>query len=251
MASTSPEPASAVVAVVLCGGTSARLGGGDKTARDLGAATVLDTLLMGLPDEWGVVCVGEARPTTRGVTWTREDPPLGGPLAGVAAGLAHVTVPTVVVLAGDQPFAADAARVVATALHDAAPETDGVLATQADGRGQPLLAAYRTHALRAVIPTDPSGHGVHRTVAPLRLAQVDVTPTSTLDVDTPADLAQARRLHDDGDAPGVGRREGPGARGCAACTTREATDGHPTAGVTPRGSRTRNRTTGTEREPPG
>lgn len=195
-----PVPLPSVTAVVLCGGTSARMGGGDKTAHDLGATTVLDTLLSGLPGEWGVVCVGEARSTTRPVTWTREDPPLGGPVAGLAAGLAQVAGPVVVVLAGDQPFAADAARVVAAALDEAPPETDGVLATQTDGRGQPLLAAYRTEALRAVIPADPTGHGVHRTVAPLRLAQVDVTPTSTLDVDTPADLAQARRLHD-GEAP--------------------------------------------------
>ena len=38
-----------VAAVVLCGGTSRRFGGVDKTAQVLGSATVLDSLLDALP----------------------------------------------------------------------------------------------------------------------------------------------------------------------------------------------------------
>jgi len=201
-------PAAQVTAVVLCGGTSARMGGGDKTARPLGGGSVLDVLLTALPREWGVVCVGEERPVHREVAWTRERPALGGPVAGVAAGLVLVGTPIVAVLAGDQPFAADAARRTVVALVEAPESVDCVMATQSDGRGQPLLAAYRTAALRRVIPADPARHGVHRTVASLRLTQVDVSPGSTPDVDPPNDLDRARRLHDDRsmDDDGAGRR---------------------------------------------
>lgn len=197
-----------VTAVVLCGGTSARMGGGDKTALSLGDRTVLDTLLSGLPAHWDLVCVGEARPMCRAVTWTRETPGGGGPVAGIAAGLTYVDSPLVVVLAGDQPLAATAARHVAEALEGARADVDGVLATQADGRGQPLLAAYRTTALRGVVPGDPTGCGVHRTVDPLRLDRIEVPEHSTLDIDTPSDLSRAEQV-------GTGGRVEPDARGGA------------------------------------
>ncbi|GAB49915.1 molybdenum cofactor guanylyltransferase [Mobilicoccus pelagius] len=209
-ASAPPDTAGPqVTAVVLCGGTSARMGGGDKTASPLGGGSVLEALLTDLPREWSVVCVGEERPVCREVAWARERPALGGPVAGLAAGLVLVDTPIVAVLAGDQPFAADAARRTVVALVEAPESVDGVMAAQTDGRGQPLLAAYRTGALRGVIPADPAGSGVHRTVASLRLAQVAVAPCSTLDVDTPDDLDRARRLHDDramDDDDGAGRR---------------------------------------------
>ena len=102
-----------VAAVVLCGGTSRRFGGVDKTAQTLGSGTVLDSLLDALPPDWPVTCVGVPRPTVRPVSWTREDPPLGGPVAGIAAGLGTVEAPIVVVVAGDQPLAGAGARRVA------------------------------------------------------------------------------------------------------------------------------------------
>ncbi|WP_168582516.1 molybdenum cofactor guanylyltransferase [Gephyromycinifex aptenodytis] len=184
----------AVTAIVLCGGTSARMGGVDKTARPLGSHTIIENLIAGLPKRWPVVCVGESREVGREVIWTREHPPLGGPVAGIAAGLEHVDTPLVVILAGDQPFAADAAITVAEHLRDAPMDVDGVAANQSDGRGQPLLAAYRVKRLRAVMPDDPSGHGVHRVMTPLNLTSIEVAPDSTLDVDTPADLHQANEL---------------------------------------------------------
>lgn len=181
----------AVTAIVLCGGTSARMGGVDKTSLPLGEHSVLANLVNGLPQRWPVVCVGEPRDVGREVTWTREHPPHGGPVAGIAAGLTHVETSLVVVLAGDQPFGADAAHAVAEHLMDSPADVDGVTACQSDGRGQALLAAYRAKRLRAVMPDEPSGHGVHRVMTALHLHSIDVDPGSTLDVDTPADLARA------------------------------------------------------------
>lgn len=196
-------PTPPVTAIVLCGGTSARMGGADKTALAVGGATVLDRLLDGLPPSWGVVCVGVERPTRREVRWTREDPPLGGPAAGIAAGAALSTSPVTVVLAGDQPFAADAAQTVVEALvraeaddhAGAGGDVDGAALAEPDGRLQPLLAAYRTAALREAFPPGTRDVGVHRTAAGLRLVPVaPPTERALLDVDTPADLAQARTL---------------------------------------------------------
>ncbi|WP_050347636.1 molybdenum cofactor guanylyltransferase [Arsenicicoccus sp. oral taxon 190] len=187
---------SGVTAVVLCGGTSVRMGGTDKTSAQLGGTTVLDLLLDHLPQEWTVVCVGTERPTSRPVTWTREDPPLGGPAAGIATGAALSENPVTVVVAGDQPFAGDAAQPLVQALAAAGPGVQAVALIDDTGRLQPLLAAYDTLSLRSTFPPGTSDVSVHRTVATLRMD--GITPPSThvlLDVDTPQDLDAARAYH--------------------------------------------------------
>ena len=95
--------------VVLAGGESRRFGS-DKLAAPLAGTTVLDHLLGSLPQEWAVIAVGEQRPTPRPLTWTREYPPGGGPLAGIAAGLALVTTDLTAVVAGDMPYAVPGLR---------------------------------------------------------------------------------------------------------------------------------------------
>lgn len=185
-----------VGAVVLAGGTSRRMGGGDKTALDLRGRTVLDTLVSSLPDEWEIVCVGEPRPLSRDVAWTREHPPLSGPVSGLRAGvdaLPHAEI--VVTLAGDQPFSGGSAASCVAALGEAPSEVDGVAARQPDGRPQALLAAYRRGPLLAALTAAPvTNAGVYRTLSGLEVRGIDVSAASTLDVDTPADLAQARTL---------------------------------------------------------
>ncbi|GAB97321.1 molybdopterin-guanine dinucleotide biosynthesis protein A [Kineosphaera limosa] len=188
--------------LVLCGGTSARLGGADKTARRLGRGTVLDHLLADLPADWPVVCVGEPRPVAESVawrvTWTREQPALGGPVAGIAAGLGaladqrpEAAFEVVVVLAGDQPFAGEVVGDLVDALAAQGTEVDAVCATGGD-RPQLLLAAYRAAGLaRALRDADPR-RGVYRTLAGLRIATLAVPEITALDIDTPADLARAR-----------------------------------------------------------
>ncbi len=114
--STAPRQHANVTAIVLCGGRSRRFGE-DKTQAALHGRPVLDWLLDSLPGGWDVICVGHERPTTRaGVRWTREDPAGGGPVAALAAGLALVSAPTVVLLGGDMPFAGAAAARLAEDL---------------------------------------------------------------------------------------------------------------------------------------
>ncbi len=164
--------------------------GADKTAAALGATTVLDHLLDGLPRDWSVVVVGPERPTRRAVRWTRESPPGGGPVAAVAAGLSFVDTELVVVLAGDMPFAADAAVRLATTLRaDAA--TDAVVAVDAVDRPNPLLAAYRTVALRGALP-DPPANAPARSLLAVTHTTLPLDEADSLDVDTPEALAAAR-----------------------------------------------------------
>jgi molybdopterin-guanine dinucleotide biosynthesis protein A len=186
---TVPSPAPVATALVLCGGDSRRMGS-DKTAATLGGATVLDHLLDDLPADWPIVVVGPERPTRRAVRWTRESPPGGGPVAAVAAALSLVDTEVVVLLAGDMPFAADTAgRLASTLRADAA--TDGVVAVDTGGRPNPLLAAYRTAALRAELP-DPPANAPARSLLAVAHTTLPVDEADSLDVDTPEALAAAR-----------------------------------------------------------
>lgn len=195
-------PTRAPVVIVLCGGTSRRLGGADKTRASLAGTTVLDHLLDAIPSTWAVVCVGEERSTTRSVQWCRESPAGGGPVAGVAAGLDHIEqvehlehpgAEVCVVVGGDMPFAAAALPKLVETLH-AQPALDAVLASDPDGHTQPLLAAYRCHALRAALPREPGGARLMAVVHNLLIETVGCDAGTTLDVDTPEALERARHI---------------------------------------------------------
>jgi molybdopterin-guanine dinucleotide biosynthesis protein A len=181
-------------AVVLCGGAGRRFGG-DKTRADLAGTTVLDHLLDGLPGDWLVVCVGEPRPTRRTVTWCREDPPGGGPVAAIAAALLVLEGPVVVLLGGDMPYAAGPAPALVATL-ERSPELDAVVGRDGEGRLQPLLAAYRTPALRGAVPEPAAGSPLMRLLDPLRTLVVSVGDEASLDVDTAEDLERARHRLD-------------------------------------------------------
>jgi molybdopterin-guanine dinucleotide biosynthesis protein A len=176
------------------------MGGADKTALPFAGTTVLDHLLDSLPADWPVVCVGEARHTQRSVTWTRESPPGGGPVAGMAAGLALVATPLVLLLAGDLPFAGPAAAHLALvagkrrAISPPFPATSAVVATDEEGRAQPLLGAYRTEALRRAVPDEPGGARLMGVLEHLGVEFVPLDDRACLDVDTPESLARATQL---------------------------------------------------------
>ena len=186
MRSDQPEPAHDVTAVVLAGGQSRRFGS-DKLAAPLGGSTVLDHLLSALPPTWPVVVVGERRATARAVTWTQEDPPAGGPLAGIEAGLAVVGTDLVAVVAGDMPYAVPGLLVLAGALAAAGPETAAAVAVDDEDHANPLLAVYRSASVRGVMPRPAHGRPA-KTLLALPHLRVPVAGVTSRDVDTPADL---------------------------------------------------------------
>ncbi|KKD09706.1 NTP transferase domain-containing protein [Streptomyces sp. WM6386] len=182
--------------VVLAGGAARRLGGADKPGVRVGGRALLDRVLAACADARTTVVVADPRPTARPVTWAREDPPGGGPLAALGAGLSHTTAPDVVVLSADLPFlAADTVRQLLTALRTG--DTEGALLTDADGRDQPLVAAYRAAALRReLVALDKDHDGLtglplRHLTAGLHLTRVP-DPVASFDCDTWDDIAAAR-----------------------------------------------------------
>jgi molybdopterin-guanine dinucleotide biosynthesis protein A len=197
-------PAVAYDAVVLAGGAARRLGGADKPGLRVGGRALLDRVLAACADAGTTVVVADPRPTARPVRWAREEPPGAGPVAALDAGLRHTTAEAVVVLSADLPFLEVATvRRLLTALRTG--RTEGVLLTDADGREQPLVAAYRASALRreltaltsaASISGSAAGGGLtglplRRLTAALELTRVP-DPVASFDCDTWDDLAAAR-----------------------------------------------------------
>ncbi len=182
-------------AVVLAGGRAARLGGQAKPQLVVGGRTILDAVLAAVPDAAERIVVGPPQPAPEGVLVLREEPPGGGPVAALRAGLARVTEDVVAVLAGDLPFlTADLVHELRTRLTG-----DGVLVVDDTGRDQLLLGVWRTAALAGAV-RDPAGPGaLHRALAGLTVRRLhpDVPagrPAPWLDCDTPADLARAREV---------------------------------------------------------
>ncbi|MFD9356702.1 NTP transferase domain-containing protein [Streptomyces sp. NPDC060031] len=182
-------------AVVLAGGAARRLDGADKPALEVGGRTLLDRVLDACADARTTVVVGGRRPTARPVHWTREEPPGGGPLAALDAGLRRTTAAQVLVLSADLPFL-DAETV--RALLDS-PGPEGAMLRDPAGRDQPLVAAYRAEPLRRELALLATEHG-NLTGLPLRAltAELDLAtvtaaaPLASFDCDTWDDLAAAR-----------------------------------------------------------
>lgn len=172
--------------------------GRDKATLEVAGRTLLARTLQGVPVNVPVVVAGPRAPLDRDrVTFVQEDPPGGGPVAGLDAALAHVTTPTVVVLATDLPFAGHLPETLARTLREEEPVVDAVLAADADGRPQQLCAAYRSESLRRAVTEQGSVVGAAMrtvlehltTVAVSVLALVDgVEQDATWDIDTPQDV---------------------------------------------------------------
>ncbi|MFE2531931.1 molybdenum cofactor guanylyltransferase, partial [Streptomyces sp. NPDC059371] len=219
-------------AVVLAGGAARRLGGEDKPGVRVGGRTLLDRVLAACADAGRTVVVAGPRPTARPVEWAREDPPGGGPLAALDAGLRHTAAPYVLVLSADLPFLEEkTVRRLLDTLHTAGPPEppptpdqgpgthaeepgirdggrgtradgpdvrfDGVLLVDPEGRDQPLVAVYRADALRRELGVLAAAHGSLAGL-PLRrlVAALDLTriadPVASFDCDTWDDIAAAR-----------------------------------------------------------
>ena len=180
-------------ALVLAGGRAARLGGQPKPQLDVGGRSMLAAVLTATADAADRIVVGPPQPVPVGVRVVREQPPGGGPVAALRAGLTEVDTEVVAVLAADLPFLT--AELV-TDLREAL-TGDGVLVVDGAGRDQLLLGLWRTTALRAALPAAGGPTSMRRVVAPLsvrrlRPAVADGVPPPWTDCDTPADLARAR-----------------------------------------------------------
>jgi molybdopterin-guanine dinucleotide biosynthesis protein A len=181
-------------AVVLAGGRAARLGGQPKPQLDVGGRSMLATVLTALAGAQPRVVVGPPQPVPPGVVLVREEPPGGGPVPALAAGLAAVgDAEVVAVLAADLPFVT--AEIVA-ALRERL-TGDGVLVVDDTGRDQLLLGVWRTTVLRRALHGARPHSPLRVVLAPLAVRRhrppaVPGVPPPWTDCDTPAELARAR-----------------------------------------------------------
>ncbi|MEQ7127445.1 molybdenum cofactor guanylyltransferase [Actinopolymorpha sp. B11F2] len=212
--------------VVLAGGTARRFGGADKVLLPVAGRPMLERVVSAGAAARTVVVVGPQRPLPPGaptVRWTREQPAGSGPLAAVAAGLELCGSAIVVVLAGDMPLldsfvvrtlvrtVAASAGAEGPAPVDrspidrsplgrspaAEPAVDGVVLVDAEGRRQPLAAAYVRASLQRAFATigDPADRPMRLLLDQLHVATV-TDPRAALDCDTPESLARADHLAD-------------------------------------------------------
>lgn len=184
-------------AIVLAGGAAKRLGGADKPGVRVGGRALLDRVLAACDEAARTVVVGGRRPTARPVRWAREEPPGGGPWPRSTRGCGASRPATVLVLSADLPFLGKpTVRRLVETLDTSGREA--ALLTDADGRDQPLVAAYRAEPLRrelALLATEyGSLRGLPLRLLPdeLELARVDGDPLASFDCDTWEDISTAR-----------------------------------------------------------
>ncbi len=177
-----------MAAVVLAGGTAARMGGVDKASIEMHGRSLLDYALDAVIDASEVVVVGEWVHTNRPVTFTREDPARGGPAAGLLAGIDALAGDPVqvAVLAVDMPRIGMSTF---SRLRAAAEGRDGAVLVDADGR-RALAYVLDTARLLAVRPAygEEFGLPMHRLTATLDLAEVPAIGEEAHDVDSWGDL---------------------------------------------------------------
>ncbi len=199
---TAGGPAASCVAVVLAGGESRRFGS-DKLSAMVAGQALLERTIGGLPSDWSVLVVGPERRLTRAVRFVREEPPGGGPTAGLVAGLRAALAgdaEQIVVLPGDAPAAGQAAVQMRRALL-ADPSITAIVGVDVTGFEQPLqLALRRDAAADLVRHAGPSGgHGgrartlVGRLDPPARRRLLSAE--DHFDIDTAEQLATWTALH--------------------------------------------------------
>jgi len=181
-------------AIVLAGGAARRLGGMDKPGLLVGGITLLARVLAAVDAAGVVVVVGPPRPDLPArVACCREDPPGGGPVAAIAAGLEQVSADAVMVLAADLPHVGPAVPALLAAL--GACTADAAALVDEAGRRNHLCAAWRTDSLRAAVVAVGAPQGVSMRALVASATMIDIVDTHGWgrDCDTWDDVAAAER----------------------------------------------------------
>ncbi len=185
-----------VAAVVLAGGGSRRFGS-DKLTAEIAGRPLLDHALDGLAAEIAVAIVGPTRSLSRPVTVLREDPPGGGPAAGLITGLVwalSTDAVAIVTLPGDAPAGGRAAMALLAELDRRS--ADAVVGVDGSGRDQVLQLALRPAAARRLVelagPDGGHDQSVRRLVNALAPARLTLSADQSRDIDTVDQLRHFR-----------------------------------------------------------
>ncbi|GAA4592922.1 hypothetical protein GCM10023194_55950 [Planotetraspora phitsanulokensis] len=211
-------------AVILAGGRAERLGGLDKPGALVAGRPLIEHVASAVSGAGRLIVVGPARDLTRepamadgeppagergalrgetaalgAVVFTSEDPPGGGPVPALRAGLAEVRARWLALLAADLPFlVADhvAALFRAARAGETTTAAAGAVLVDDGGREQWLTGVWRTDALVDALDAY-EGRSLHRLLGPLEPVRVHLPAAEDgrapwFDCDTIDDLGAAR-----------------------------------------------------------
>ena len=175
-------------AIVLAGGRSARMGT-NKLALAIDGVTLLSRAADAVKSCADRVVVAgpkpEDWPDDDKVVFVVEEPPFGGPVAGMAAALrvlAETTDPVeVLILAGDL---ADPAGVVGLLMAETSDGVDGRVLVADDGWPQYLAGCYRFNALAEILAEPVRDVSVRSVFRRLNVKMVQAVSAVTKDIDT-------------------------------------------------------------------
>jgi molybdopterin-guanine dinucleotide biosynthesis protein A len=168
--------------IVLSGGTNKRFGS-DKSQALLKGVTLIDHVLSFIPAGIKTVIVGKD---------VFEQPPLGGPVAGIARGVQEVDTEYVAITAVDMPYGSSLFPQLLEAITD-----DAAMPVDSQGFKQPLCGIYRRQALLAALAKlgDVHGQSMRALCDLLVIDEVKVDAGALVDIDTPEDLIHAHELN--------------------------------------------------------
>lgn len=185
-------------AVILAGGRGSRLGGREKGEIRLDGHRLLDIVIEGACSAGcdPVIVAGDL--TSEKATSVREEPPFGGPVAGLAAALRKVKTEWFMLLACDLPHAHRLCHLLAESFHQMTPELDGLVALH-ENRIQWLAGVYRRESVeRSLTGLDGvDGASLGALLGRLTLREVQDPEGLSRDIDTPEDLVAAKRKEEE------------------------------------------------------
>ena len=189
----------AITLGVLAGGEGARFGGADKAWLDDGGRPAIERCLAQFPQVFAARRLSARAPDARHAALGLEavfdrEPGFRGPVAGLAALARACATPWLLTVPVDMRGIPEALPRHLAAAADGAPAAGGACAVDAGGL-QPLLALWRATALAeaadaALVAGDASARAL---VDALCLARVSIAPIRLRNLNTPADLHEARR----------------------------------------------------------
>lgn len=195
-------------AILLAGGRASRVGGARKPLFEVGGQTLLSRAVAAVAHAGArpIVVAAPALDPSLDVEWVVEDPPFGGPVAGIVAALERTALwepepEWTFVLACDLPRVDAAVARLTSDIPLLPAGTEGVCLADASSRPQWLTGAYRTAALRAAaraIPDAGRHAPVRELLDDLAIAAIAAPDDLTADVDTWEDLGRARAAAGDG-----------------------------------------------------
>ncbi|QIG39854.1 NTP transferase domain-containing protein [Microbacterium sp. 4R-513] len=204
-------------AILLAGGRATRVDGAVKPLFDVGGRTLLSRAVDAAraAQAHPLVVAAPVLDESLEVEWVADDPPFGGPVAGIVAAFGRSDLwerapEWTFVLACDLPQVGAAVERLASDVVLLPADTEGLCLADASSRPQWLTGVYRTRALREAARAMPHAgrHApVRELLADLAVAVVAASDDLTADVDTWEDLHRAREAAARGTPPPAAEEE--------------------------------------------